>query len=125
MTKRLILATGLVAFTGVAHVTGGGADVYQPLLAVVPSDELRLYQGLLWHFVTAYFALGTLGLLWAFKDPPARRQTVVCIGSLSLAMGVLFFGYGVASLGTVWTAPQWTILFAIAALTLWPKRQAA
>ncbi len=125
MSKRLIFATALMALTGVAHVTGGGADVYQPLLAVVPSDELRVYQGLLWHFVTAYFALGTLGLLWALQNEHHRRQTVVCVGILAMAMGVLFLGYGAAVLGTVWTAPQWVILFAIAALTLWSARRTA
>lgn len=110
---------------GFAHVIGGGADVYQPLLALMPTDELQLYQGLLWHFVTAFFALGTLGLLWALQDLGARRQTVVCIASLALAMGVLFFAYGAILLGTVWTAPQWSILFAIAGLCLWPERRIA
>ena len=122
ISPRLLSAAALLALTCFVHVKSGGVGVYAPLQPLPPTPELSLYLALLWHFVTAYFALGALGMAWAAFAPIARRQTAVAIGSLGLGMGLLFFVFGFAFLGEPWTAPQWSITLGIGILALWPPK---
>ena len=125
MSPRLATAAALMALTGAIHVGMGGPEVYHPLLAATPDPVLTLYLALLWHFVTAFFALGALAFLWVAREPAGRGPVAVATAALMLAMGALFFGFGIVHLGEVWTAPQWLIAAAIAALALWPTRRPA
>lgn len=121
MSPRLALAAALMALTGMIHVFMGGPEIYHPLDAATPDPEFRLYLALLWHFVTAFFGLGALTFLWAARDPASRQPAASTVALLLLAMGTLFFVFGLSHLGEVWTAPQWIIALVIGALALTPR----
>ena len=123
MSPRLATAAAIMAMTGLIHVAMGGPEVYHPLIASTADPVLRLYLALLWHVVTAFFALAALALGWAALCLPGRQPVANAVVLLALAMGVLFFGFGLSHLGEVWTAPQWLIALAVAALAL--RRRAA
>ena len=125
MSKRLTLAALILGATTAIHVFLGGPEVYAPLWDAAPDRTLQLYTALLWHFVTAFFILSALGMGWAARAPAARRQTVLGVTALTLAMGGLFFALGLTLLGEPWTAPQWIICLLIAALTLSKSARAA
>jgi lipopolysaccharide export LptBFGC system permease protein LptF len=125
MLIRFAVAGAVLALTGVVHVAMGGPEVYDPLNAVSPSAELALYLALLWHFATAFFVLGAIGMVWASFGAGSRRQTAVGVALLMLAMGGLFFIFGISHLGEVWTAPQWVIALVVGALVFWPQRRPA
>ncbi|MBL4627521.1 MAG: hypothetical protein JKY00_05690 [Roseicyclus sp.] len=121
--NRLCLAAGLIMATiTVLHTVGGGTDVHQPLLAQVDTAEMQLYVSVLWHFATFALVTMTATLLWAAFDFPARQATAVLCAVLTTGVALLFFGYGITRLGTIWTAPQWLLflpaIILIAAATI-------
>ena len=118
-----LIAGLLMGLTTVAHVWGGGMDVFRPIRALVPGAELTLYVKLLWHFVTAFLAISAIVLIWAARDIAGRGQASLVVLVMTAAMGGLFFVYGLTELGTVWIAPQWTVVVIIVALGVWPMRR--
>lgn len=125
MSPRLAIAAAIMALTGLIHVFLGGPEVYHPLLAATRDPVLTLYLALLWHFITAFFAIGALAFLWAARDPLRRQPVATATAALMMAMGGLFLVFGLTHLGEVWTAPQWIIALLVGALALWPGRRAA
>ena len=77
MSPRLATAAALMALTGVIHVGMGGPEVYHPLLAATPDPVLTLYLALLWHFVTAFFALGALAYRHRNSSRGAHRPAIL------------------------------------------------
>lgn len=109
-------AAGLSWLTAAVHIWGGGQDVLAPLLAVEMSDLLQVYVLVLWHFVTVVLILGSAVLT------AAARQSDKFAGAAWLTLGqyaaiaLLFAGYGLTSLKSLWLTPQWSIFLAIITL---------
>ncbi|MBL4813082.1 MAG: hypothetical protein JKX69_12195 [Rhodobacteraceae bacterium] len=125
MNRPVLIAAALMGLTTLAHIIGGGRDVLEPLLGTAATDEMQFYTTLLWHFISVFLVFGTVVLAWAARDVPQRRHAIWPIALLTLFMALLFIIVGLALLGTLWIAPQWTILLVIPALALWPLARPA
>ncbi|OCP07179.1 MULTISPECIES: hypothetical protein [unclassified Ensifer] len=113
--SRWLLAAGILslATTG-THLFAGGPEVHVPLLASSPSPLLQIYVSLLWHATSAVLLINSLALLFAAVD---RRYRVPLAGAVILqylAYAALFFGYGLAYLGSLWSTPQWVAFILMA-----------
>ncbi len=118
MNKTCLTAGVIMAAITALHVIGGGPDVHVRMLNEADTAEIGLYVSVFWHFVTAALALMAGGLIWAALDLRNRAAVAAFAGLLSLAIALLFFGYGAVRLGEVWTAAQWVLFLPVCALVL-------
>ncbi len=119
MSITLIIAAVLIGLTALVHTFPGGRLVMNNMRRVSDDNELTLYMLLCWHFITAFLFLGVPAYALAAFDP-GWQPLATAFSALCAAMGVLFLAFGLLQLGTIWRAPQWTVLLAIAALGLFP-----
>jgi hypothetical protein len=118
MNKWIFAAGVLSSITFGIHVFAGGSDVHEPLLATGLSALLKTYISMLWHGVTAVLLINSAALLVAAFHRHLERPIVWAVVLQYIAYGGLFFGYGLAYLGTAWTTPQWLGFLAISMLAM-------
>jgi Protein of unknown function (DUF2867) len=101
--------------TAALHVIGGGPEFHQPALESALSQNWKAAFSTIWHEVTAMLMLNGLALIFAGLALRKNQLALGLIMSLNVAFAALFFGYGVARLGTPFALPQWTLFLAISA----------
>lgn len=122
-----LVAALLMAVTSAAHLLGGEFDVHRPLLATAKTTEDALYVSVLWHGVSAMLVLNTLAACYGARwHAPA---VLWLAGAQTVALGLVFMAYGLLRTGSLFIAPQWTILllagaFAFLAAREWRSRRA-
>ena len=117
MMNRWIFAAGVLSsVTFAVHVFAGGPDVHEPLLATGLSALLKTYISTLWHGVTAVLLINSAALFAAVFHRHLERPLVWAVILQYMAYAILFLGYGLTYLGTVWTTPQWVVFLAISML---------
>lgn len=99
-----------MALTTLVHAFVGGPEVYAPVRISALDPLTRSVTSVVWHVVTAQLALLAVGLYWvsAHRNPALEAM----IGAMQLSFVVLFIGYGLGDLGSLWMMPQWTIFLA-------------
>lgn len=122
MNRPLVIATIAMAGTFALHTFGGEITVHRPLLRDATSPEMGLYVSVLWHGITTVIALCTIALAYAARQNLPPQPLLWLIGGQTLAIGLLFAGYGLFSLSSLWVAPQWIILIPLGLLILWTAR---
>lgn len=124
MNKLIGLAALGMMGTLALHTFGGEVTVHRPLLAEALTAEMDLYVSVLWHGITAVIALGALALIYATWRTNPPKPMLWLIGGQTLAVGLLFIGYGLLRTNSLWVAPQWIILVPLGLLILWTARPA-
>ena len=124
MNKLIGLAALGMMGTLALHTFGGEVTVHRPLLADALTAEMDLYVSVLWHGITAVIALGALALIYATWRTNPPKPMLWLIGGQTLAVGLLFIGYGLLRTNSLWVAPQWIILVPLGLLILWTARPA-
>ena len=117
MNIPILVATGLMALTWIAHVFGGGPEINAPLQASDLPDYLRAMSGVLWHMATTCLTVFFFALAWLVRHPNAALTWVLSL--VQLGWAGLFIYYGASQLGSLWPMPQWSVFLLIPALTLW------
>lgn len=97
------------------HVVGGGPEFHEPALQSTLSDTWKAAFSTIWHAVTAFLFFN--GLFLIFAGLALRKNTLLLWLMLlsNLAFGLLFFGYGIVRLNSLWLLPQWVIFATISA----------
>lgn len=108
------VAALLMAVTSAAHLFGGEFDVHRPLLALTKTPEEALYVSVLWHGVSVMLILSTIAAAYGVRHHAAA--TLWLAGVQTCALGLVFIYYGALRAGSLFTAPQWTILLMAGAL---------
>ena len=124
MNRAIALAALGMAGTFALHTFGGEITVHRPLLRDAASPEMDLYVSVLWHGITAVIALSALALVYAAWQKLPPKPPLWLIGGQTLAIGLLFVGYGLFRTASLWVAPQWIILIPLGLLILWTARPA-
>jgi hypothetical protein len=124
MNKMIGLAALGMIGTFALHTFGGEITVHRPLLADAVTAEMDLYVSVLWHGITAVIALGAIALIFAALQKTRPGPLLWLIGGQTLAVGLLFIGYGLWNTNSLWVAPQWIILVPLGLLILWTARPA-
>ncbi|MGR3760779.1 hypothetical protein ACUXV3_11710 [Roseobacteraceae bacterium NS-SX3] len=109
-------ASAVMAATAAIHVFAGGPEIHQPILDSALPDVVRSVGSVIWHAITWVLVLMTLALASLAQRPNAQLEAMVA--AIQIGFAVLFIGYGLARLGSVWEMPQWIIFSAIPALML-------
>ncbi len=109
------IAAAISMFTAVVHVVGGGFEFHQPALDSALSDQWKAAFSSVWHEVTALLVLDGIFLIFAGMALRKNGLLLWLVLSLNAAFATLFFGYGLARLGTPWVLLQWVIFVAIVA----------
>lgn len=122
MNRLIGLAALSMAGTFALHTFGSEITVHRPLLADAVTDEMDLYVSVLWYGITAVIALGTIALIFAGLQKTRPTSLLWLVGAQTLAVGLLFIGYGLLRTGSLWVAPQWIILVPLGLLILWTAR---
>ena len=124
MNRPIAIAAVAMAGTFALHTFGGEITVHRPLLAAALTAEMDLYVSVLWHGITAVIALGTLALIFAAVQDTAPRPLLWLVGGQTLAIGLLFVGYGLVRTNSLLVAPQWIVLVPLGLWILWLARPA-
>ena len=123
MNRPIAVAALGMAGIFVLHTFGGEYSVHRPLLADAMTAEMDLYVSVLWHGITAMMALGTVALIFAALQKLPPEAMLWLIGGQTLAIGLLFVGYGIFATGDLWVAPQWILLVPLGSLILWTAQR--
>lgn len=109
-----LLGAGVAALLlDLVHVIFGGRDNHQPMLASAMPTAERATWSVCWHGITAVMLFGGLGLIAAGLVPDQAVALSVVPLALFAAMTVLFIGYSLTRLRSVFGLPQWTAFLVI------------
>jgi len=118
--RWLFLVAGVLCLvTGVLHAVMGGIETLNPIMASKVDMSVRAAIMIIWHAITAMFALSMLAFFWAFA---VDRQKARPIGFLLGSFYLIFAGLS-AGLSLLWfedpmVLPQWTLLAPIGIFAL-------
>ncbi len=94
---------------------GGGPEVNDIVSASDLPPTVRALSTVVWHGITLMLVLSTVALAYlATHNNPALEMFLTI---WQLAFAVLFIGYGILQLGTIWPMPQWTVFVAMPVMT--------
>ena len=125
MNRPIAFAALGMAGTLALHGISGEITVHRPLLADAVSAEMDLYVSVLWHGITAVFALSTAALAFAALQSTLQSPLLWMIGGQTLSIGAMFVLYGLLRTNSLWVAPQWIVLVPLGLLILWTARRGA
>lgn len=110
----LLASSGLMALTAGVHAFAGGPEFYAPLRAGTLDPVVTAGFSVIWHVITVLLVALAIGLVVLTR---ARNPALFwMIAGLQLGFSILFIGYGLADLGTLWLMPQWVIFLLILSL---------
>ena len=121
MNKWITAAAALMGLTVTAHVFGGGPEVNDIVSASDLPPTVRALSSVVWHGITLMLVLSTAALVYLAKHNNPALEAFLAIWQLGLAM--MFIGYGVVQLGTIWPMPQWTVFIAMPVMTYLGSRR--
>ena len=117
-----LTAAAAMAVTTLVHVFMGGPEVYAPLRAATLDPVVQSVLSVVWHMVTLVLAIMAI-TYWVLWQRPAVALAA-SNGAICLGIALLFLGYGMADLGTLWPMPQWIIFLLVFGLTCLGLRRA-
>ena len=123
MNKWITAAAALMALTVIAHVFGGGPEVNDIVSASDLPPTVRALSSVVWHGITLMLVLSTAALVYLAKHDNPALETFLAIWQLGFAM--MFIGYGIVQLGTIWPMPQWTVFIVMPVMTYLGSRSRA
>lgn len=109
------------AFT-LAHIIGGGGEVYSPILESELFDVLKGYVSVIWHGITATMLLCSVLLMIAAWRPSLRVSMTLTVVIHYALFVALFLFYGAVRFQSVFVMPQWigfAIISSVALAGLW------
>jgi hypothetical protein len=99
--------------TMLGHVFWGGPVFHQPALESAMSAHWKVAFSTVWHEITGLLFLNGMFLVFAALIPRKNLLTLWLVFLLNMAFACLFFGYGVARLGTPFVLVQWLAFVSI------------
>lgn len=117
-----VLFAGLtMALTFLVHVFVGGPELYTPLRASNLSMVEWSTLSVVWHFVSMQLLLLAVVLLYLARYRNDGLFSFVLATTIGFAL--LFIGYGIIDLHSVFLMPQWIAFVVVAGLMLWGVRR--
>lgn len=110
----------LMAVTFLVHVFVGGPELYDPLRMSNLSKLEQSSFSVVWHFTSLQLFLLTAALFHLATSQNKALFSFVLVTMIGFA--VLFLGYGLVDLGSVWPMPQWIAFAMTSALMIWGIR---
>jgi len=110
-----------MALTSLVHIFVGGPELYTPLRASNLSVVEWSTFSVVWHFVSFQLLLLAGALIYLARYRNAGLFNFVLATTVGFA--VLFIGYGIIDLHSVFVMPQWIAFSVIAGLMLWGTRR--
>ena len=111
--NRAIMIAGLIFLACAAiHAFLGGPEINRAVQASDAHPVVRAVSAVIWHALTALFALAGVAL-WRTARQPNRALNLFLL-TLCLSFVALFLAIGIAELGTIFLMPQWVLFGAIA-----------
>lgn len=118
MNKMISVAAGSSLATLFLHVSGGGPEIHEPLLAGAANVTLGAFISVLWHFVTVILLVNSAALGLAAVRPDWRKPLVVLVSGQYFAAAILFLFYGWTRLDSFMVMPQWLLFVGIGGLAI-------
>lgn len=109
-SKWNLAAFVMAMLTVVAHVFGGGAEIWLPVYESNLSEVVRITMGLVWHGLTILFIIMAGLSVVAYRWSKLAFGINICLTSINMGFSGLALIYGFAASGSVLLLPQW-ILF--------------
>jgi hypothetical protein len=116
-----VFAAGLMmAITFMVHVFVGGPELYDSMrisnLSVIEQSSFSV----VWHFTSMQLFLFAATLFYLARSQNKALFVFVLVTMIGFAL--LFVGYGLFDLGSVWPMPQWIAFAITTALMIWGMR---
>lgn len=115
-----LIASMAMALTFLVHVFAGGPELYSPLRASNLATIQWSTFSVVWHFVSLQLFLLAIALLYLARNRNAALYYYVLVTTIGFA--VLFIGYGLADLGSIWPMPQWIAFVFTSVAMVWARR---
>ncbi len=115
-----LTAAMLMTLTVLIHVFIGGAEVMNPIRASTLDPLVIAVTNVVWHAITLMLALFAAALFWLARRE--SRPLVAMMLAMQIGFALIFLGYGIADLGTLWPMPQWVIFLGIPLLMITAER---
>lgn len=117
-----VLFAGLtMALTFLVHVFVGGPELYTPLRASNLSMVEWSTWSVVWHFVSMQLLLLAVSLLYLARSRNVGLFSFVFATTIGFAL--LFIGYGIIDLDSIFLMPQWIAFVVVAGLMFWGARR--
>lgn len=116
-SKWNLAAAAIMVITVVAHVFGGGPEIWLPVYESGLSEPVRITMGLVWHGLSILFAIMAGLSLVAFARPKFSAGINLSLMPINLGLGGLALIYGFVSTGGVLVLPQWIIFLPMVLIT--------
>lgn len=116
-SKWNLAAAAIMAITVVAHVFGGGPEIWLPVYESSLSEPVRITMGLVWHGLSILFAIMAGLSVVAFARPKFSAGINLSLLPINFGLGGLALIYGFVSTGGVLVLPQWIIFLPMALIT--------
>lgn len=109
-----MVAAFVMAVTFAVHLFVGGPELYTPLRSSDLSPLEKSSFSVIWHFVSVHLCMSAVALFYLarHRNPAFFAFTLASVSSFAL----LFFGYGLVDLGSVWLMPQWIAFVVVGTL---------
>ncbi len=111
-----LVAAALMTLTVLIHVFLGGPEVMDPIRASTLDPLVIAVTNVVWHAITLLLAIFAVALFWLSRH--ANRPLWALVLAMQVGFALIFLGYGIADLGTIWPMSQWVIFLGIPALML-------
>lgn len=113
-SKWNLAGFSVMALTVVAHVFGGGPEIWVPVYESTLSETVRITMGLVWHGLSVLFVIMAGLSLVAYFKPQLGAGINVSLAPINLGLGGLALIYGFASTGSLLVLPQWILFLPMA-----------
>lgn len=113
-SKWNLAAFAVMALTVVAHVFGGGPEIWLPVYESNLSETVRITEGFIWHSLTAMFIIMAGLNIIAYAKPNVSAGINISLASLNFIIGGVALIYGFAQTGSVLITPQWVLFLPMA-----------
>ncbi len=126
MKSKWNLAAGaIMVVTVVAHVFGGGPEIWQPVYASNLNETVRITMGLVWHGLTVLFIIMAVLSIIAYQKPEFSVGINLSLFPINLGLGGFALIYGFISTGNPWVLPQWILFLPMAIFTFMALKSAS
>jgi hypothetical protein len=109
-------AAGLSAMLIPAHIFGGGAEIYLPVLATALAPEIKAVISVVWYAISLILIINTALLFGAALKRPWGLVAARIVAAQYGGFVALFVVFGVTRLGNLTQMPQWIGFLLIVAL---------
>lgn len=116
-SKWNLVAFGVMVLTVVAHVFGGGPEIWLPVYESNLPQTIRITMGLVWHGLSVLFVIMAGLSMVAYFKPQLSAGINLSLAPINLGIGGLALIYGFASTNSLLVLPQWILFLPMAYFT--------